>query len=53
MRRALALLLAALVVAGCARKGDPEPPEGWVAPEGPRLSAPGVVTDPIRRGRRL
>lgn len=53
MRAALALLLAALVVAGCARKGDPAPPEGWRAPEGPQVRAPGVVTDPIRRGRRL
>jgi hypothetical protein len=44
------LLIAA---AGCARKGDPRPPEGYVAPEGPRVTAPSVVTDPIRRGRRL
>lgn len=48
--RAALLLALAVALAGCARKGDPEWPEGHVAPEGPRVTAPGVVTDPIRRG---
>ena len=51
--RAAALLMAALALIACARKGDPAPPEGAAADDRPRLSAPGVTTDPIRRGRTL
>lgn len=51
--RLAAVLLAVLLAAACARKGDPLPPEGAVKPEGPQVIAPSLVTDPIRRGRRL
>ena len=48
-----AVLILALALSACARKNDPVPPEGAVAPEGPRVTAPSLVTDPFRRGRRL
>lgn len=53
MRGTLGLLLAAALIAGCARKGDPLPPEGARPRPEPRLTAPSVATDPIRRGQRL
>lgn len=49
----LATVLLVVLVAACARKGDPLPPEGAAKPEGPQVIAPSFVTDPIRRGRRL
>ena len=43
-------LIAALALAACARKGDPEAPESLRnVEERPRLVAPSEVTDPIRR----
>ena len=47
--RALALGCVVLALAGCARKGDPAYPPGYVAPEGPAVSAPSRVSDPMRR----
>ncbi|MBR28251.1 MAG: hypothetical protein CML46_15105 [Rhodobacteraceae bacterium] len=44
----LAVLAALLAGAGCARKDDPIPPADAQRSEAPRLSAPGVVADPIR-----
>ncbi len=42
-------LIAAVALSACARKGDPLPPDGATEKDEPRLVAPSVVTDPIRR----
>ncbi|MEM1315522.1 MAG: hypothetical protein AAGI51_13255 [Pseudomonadota bacterium] len=49
----LLAILALVCVAACARKGDPQPPEGAFEDDRPRVIAPSQVNDPIRRGRRL
>ena len=49
----VAAVLLAVLLAACARKGDPLPPEGAAVSDAPRVTAPSLVTDPIRRGRRL
>lgn len=49
----LLLILAMIGVAACARKGDPDRPEGAYQDDRPEVVAPSLVSDPIRRGRRL
>ena len=49
----LALVLATGVTAACARKGDPNRPDGAYQDDRPRAIAPSQVDDPIRRGKRL
>ncbi|SFI50622.1 hypothetical protein [Albimonas pacifica] len=45
---AMLAVLAAVAVAGCARKGDPVPPADAVRSDAPQLIAPGEVTRPIQ-----
>lgn len=47
------VILALLLAGACARKGDPNRPEGAYEDDRPRVIAPSRVGDPIRRGRRL
>ncbi|MEO0681405.1 MAG: hypothetical protein AAF192_13435 [Pseudomonadota bacterium] len=51
MRALLILLL--VLTAACARKGDPDRPEGAYTDDRPTATAPSQVDDPIRRGKRL
>ena len=48
MRAAGLILLAALAVAGCARKGEPRPPSGEPLLSAPVVIAPSETGDPIR-----
>ena len=41
-------VIAAVVAAGCARKGDPIPPADAVRSDAPQVIAPGEVTRPIQ-----
>jgi hypothetical protein len=48
MRAAGLILLAALAVAGCARKGAPQAPGGEPLLSAPVVIAPSDIGDPIR-----
>ena len=45
---AMLAVIAAVVAAGCARKGDPIPPADAVRSDAPQVIAPGEVTRPIQ-----